>query len=358
MSASLSEVLLRIATAIAADGGASVRAALEGVLREAVPFDAGELAFVRTHGDPWRQPLGTGEGRVLGVDLLGHVTAQGAAYRIDDWRDAESFAQTLGLLRARALRSLLVVPFRFDGPGGPPVAGALAVGRSHGWAFVGASLPLLMPLAAMAGLALDRALVLTTLGERARALGDVSPGGRSAPDTESVATALGEERAKSRDLLARAEAAEGRLQETERSCDELAQKAASLRKRTDEQGAEILSLRRGMTGACETAASAADVAVAAQGRIRELQDRASELEGTIRALERGASEREDEAHELDEATGTIASLEQELRRAREAKDTLEGECSRLAARLDETVPETPATSRGSRGGRSARRERS
>ena len=35
MSASLSEVLLKVATAFAVDGGASVRAALVGVLREA-----------------------------------------------------------------------------------------------------------------------------------------------------------------------------------------------------------------------------------------------------------------------------------------------------------------------------------
>ena len=47
MSASLSEVLLEVATAIAADGGASVRATLEGVLGEVAPFDAGEVAFVR-----------------------------------------------------------------------------------------------------------------------------------------------------------------------------------------------------------------------------------------------------------------------------------------------------------------------
>ena len=126
------------------------------------------MVFAPAHGEAWRQPLGAAEAKVLGNDLLAHVLAHGAAYRIDDWRDAEPFAETLGLLRARALRSLIVVPFRFDGPEGPPLAGALAVGRSHGWAFVGASLPLLVPLAAMAGLALDRAWVLTRLKERAR----------------------------------------------------------------------------------------------------------------------------------------------------------------------------------------------
>ena len=310
MSASLSDVLLKVATAIAADGGASVRAAVEGVLREAVPFDGGELAFVRAPGDTWRQPLGTAEGRVLGADLLDHVIANRAAYRIDDWRDAEPFAETLGLLRARALRSLLVVPFRFDGPGRPPLAGALAVARSHGWAFVGASLPLLTPFAAMAGLALDRALVLTTLGERARALEDASSGGRSAPvpeatpadpetthdtrrdevealrgDAEGVAASLREERAKVRDLIARAETAESRLLEAERSRDEWARKATSAHRRAEEQDAELQSLRRGIAGARETAASAADVAEAAQARIRELQERASEQEGKIRALE-------------------------------------------------------------------------
>ena len=337
MSARLSEVLLKVATAIAADGGASVRAALEAVLREAAPFDAGEVAFVRAHGDAWRHPLGTGDGSILGTDLLRHVIAQGAPYRIDDWRDALAFAETLGLLRARALRSLLVVPFRSDGPGGAVLAGALAVGRSQGWAFAGASLPLLVPLAAMAGLALDRALVLTTLEERASGLEGVSPAWRSAPGpadldpghdraraeaeaprqgAEDVATALREERAKNADLLARAETAEGRLLEAERSRDDGAQEATSLRKRIDEQGAEIRSLRRGMAGARETAGSAADVAEAAHARIRDLKERASELEGTIRALERSAREREDDAHQLDEATKRIASLEHELGRAR------------------------------------------
>ena len=393
MSASLSEVLLRIAASIAADGGASVRATLEGVLREAAPFDAGEVAFVRSQGDTWRQPLGTTDGKILGFDLLEHAIAQGAACRIDDWRDAEPFPEALGLLRARALRSLLVVPFRFDAPGGPPLKGALAVGRSQGWAFAGASLPFLVPLAGMAGLALDRSLVLTTLGERALALEDVSPAWRGAAvseapvpaqeeaaegpnplveeaqrmaaereherdrardeadtlrrDAEGVATSLREERAKGRDLLLRAEAAEERLLLAERSRDEWAQKAASLRTRNDEQGAEMETLRRGMAGARETAASAADMAESGQGRIRQLQQRALELEATILALEGEVSAR---AARLDETESAASRLEGERSR-------LEAELKQsrveLGVALDQkgALSATPAASRGHRAGR-------
>ena len=346
MSASLSDVLLRIAAAIAADGGAAVRAALEGALREAAPFEAGEVALVPDEGDPRRQPLGAAEGSFLGKDLLAHVTAHGAAYRIDDWRDAEPFPETLALLRARALRSLLVVPFRIDASSGSPLLGALAVGRSHGWAFAGASLPLLMPIAGMAGLALDRALVLTSRGERAPDPVPARPPDSEAllPDALSVATSLREEQAKARDRLARAEAAEERLLEAERSRDEWAQKAASLRTQGDEQAAEIQSLRRGMAGARETAAAAADLAESGQARIRELQERASELEATIRALESVAREREGEAHRLDEAAGKIASLQHELRCAHDQISAL-------------SVPAPPAASGGSRGGRKARPER-
>jgi hypothetical protein len=349
MTTSFAPVLIRIAAAVAADGGAGVRRALEEALQEAAPFDEGEVALARTHGDVWRQPLGAAAGPILGLDLLNHVLAHGAPYRIDDWRDAEAFAQTLGLLRTRGLRSLLTVPFRFDAPGVPPLAGALAVGRTHGWAFVGASLPLLGPIASMAGLALDRTLVLTTLRERAYPLESVSsrsalahlevhrreaedpkpdaasaaePGEeaerqraallaaqRTAADrereclearaeaetlrseAERAAAALREARGQGREQNARAEAAEARLLETERSRDDWAQQAASLRARCEEQEALIQSLRRGMAGARETAAAAADVAEAAQARVRELQDRVSELEGAMRAVESTGRER-------------------------------------------------------------------
>ncbi|HVQ28095.1 MAG TPA: hypothetical protein VMV21_00860 [Vicinamibacteria bacterium] len=452
MSASLSEVLLRVASAIAADGGASVRAALESVLREAAPFDVGEVVLVRGPGDPWRQAMGSGEGPLLGADLLAHVLAHGAAFRIDDWHDAEPFAETLEHLRRRSQRSLLTIPFHFEGGERPRLEGALAVARSHGWAFVGASLPLLGPLAAMAGLALDRALALTVLEERARPLEapplevppasepvapppDASPSPdpaavererlgslieeahrslqereserdrareeaeglrreaesaaaalreergkhaellRSREETEGLrheaesaaaalreergkdaellrsreeaeglrheaegaAAALREERGKNAELLSRVEATEARALAAEGSRDEWAQTAAALRTRGEEQESEMQSLRRGMAGARETAASAAELAEAGHARIRELQEHMVERDGRIRALEAELQGRENEARRLDEAAGRIAWLEQELRRGGESKEALEAERTHLAVRLEEAA---------------------
>jgi len=313
MSASLPEVLLRIAAAVAADGGAGVRKALEDALLGAMPFDAGELAFVRGHGDTWRQPLGATEGPILGRDLLEHVLAHGASYRIDDWRDAEPFVETLGLLRARALRSLLTVPFRFEASGVPPVTGALAIGRSHGWGFVGASLPLFVPLASMAGLAFDRALALTTLRERAQALESVSP--RTHGIASSRTSTLREAREKSRELHLRAEAAEARCLLAERSRDDWAQEAAALRARTEEQGAEIQSLRRGMAGARETAVE-----------VEEAARRVASLEDELRRT------REESAELAREAQAERAGLERETTR-------LEGERVRLEEALKQAEVE-------------------
>jgi len=169
MSAPLAEVLLRIAAAVAADGGTGVRKALETALREAAPFDAGEIVFVRAHEEHVHLTLGGGEGALLGADLVAHVLAHGAPYRVDDWPDALPFAEAHEILRARDLRSTLVLPFRFEATGTQDLAGVLGVARAHGWAYVGASLPLLVPLAGMAGLAVDRALTLSALAEGAEA---------------------------------------------------------------------------------------------------------------------------------------------------------------------------------------------
>lgn len=409
MSTSLSEVLLRVASAIAADGGASVQAALEGVLRDAVPFEAGEVVVVPAHGEAaWRQPLGAAETKVLGNDLLAHVVAHGAAYRIDDWRDAEPFAETLGLLRVHSLRSLIVVPFRCDRPEGPPLAGALALGRSHGWAFVGASLPLLVPFAAMAGLALDRARVLTGLAERARPVEAPSPvplpvseppasspfppapdpveevasrlglaieqarqaagerererdqarGEREAlrREVEEVARALRDEGAKSGDLRSRAEAAEARLREAEGSRDEWAQKAASLQAQVTEGGASIESLRRELAGLQETAAGAGARAEEGQARIRELQEQVEAGQGAMRTLEARIRGWEGESHRLGEASARMVALENELRRASEIHEGLEHERTNLRARLDEAAGRLEALERDRQALESARDE--
>jgi GAF domain-containing protein len=180
MSGKLAEILLRIAARVAADGGAGVRQELEAALRAAAPFDAGELVYLRAQGERESFQLGGSEGELLGRDLLAHVLDHGAPHRIDDLRDAAPFPETLERLRRQGLRSALVLPFRFEEPGLLPVTGALAVARAHGWAFVGASLPFLGPLAGMAGLALAQSLRLSAL-ESGTALSGVParPGRRS-----------------------------------------------------------------------------------------------------------------------------------------------------------------------------------
>lgn len=329
MSASLTEVLLRIAAAVAADSGAGVRKALEDALFWAVPFDAGELALVRSHGDTWRQPLVATEGPILGRDLLEHVLAHGAPYRIDDWRDAEPFVETLGLLRARALRSLLTVPFRFDAPGVPPVTGALTVGRSHGWGFVGASLPLFVPLASMAGLAFDRALALTTLRERAQALESVSPrSARRHPedhrrDAPTPAAEAGEEAEGRRAAL---QEARRTAAERERERDQ-ARAGAEAARQEAERTATALREAHGQGRDLNTRAEAAEA------RLRELQERVSELEGTIRALESGGRQREEESRLLAASTDEVAERAAASRAALEAR-LGEAEATSLALRAD------------------------
>jgi hypothetical protein len=330
MTGPLPEVLLRIAGAVAADGGWGVRLALEAALREAAPFDAGEIVFVRAGGDHVHLPLGSDDGPLLGPDLVAHVLSHGAPYRIDDGPDVEPFPETRERLQARALRSLLVLPFRFETAGPPALSGVLGVARAHGWAYVGASLPWLVPLAGMAGLAADRALQLSALAERARALEVVSPWGPSAVaghrSAVEEARRSAEHRQRERDharaeaeaaraealtvragaedgaeLLRkarnavhegerRADAAEERLREAERARDDWAQQAASLRVQLREQKGELQSLARAAAGARETAAAAADLAEAREVRNRELEALVRKLEAELRqAREEGAS---------------------------------------------------------------------
>jgi hypothetical protein len=242
MSGSLADVLLRIAAAVAPDGGVAVRSTLDSALGEAAPFDAGEILLGDAEGGHRSFPLRGTEGPLVGRDLVDHVLVQGAPFRVDDWRDAEPFPETLGRLRSAGLRSALLLPFHFADAGLLRVTGVLALARSHGWAFVGASLPRLVPLARMAGLALDRALRLSALAERAQAL---ERGFR--PGEPAAAAAVPEahpvDASSERELRGRAEEAETRMREAERVRDEWASRAEALRKRVEEQEAEIQELK-------------------------------------------------------------------------------------------------------------------
>jgi hypothetical protein len=164
----LSDSLLALAASIDGDGGHEVCRTLDSLLRDAAPFDAGEVVLREERGFH-RFPFGGQDRPLAGDDLVRHVLAERAPLRIDDPRDFEPFPETRDLLARSGMRSVLALPLGIilHVPSLPHAAaptGVLVVARRYGWAFVGASLNFLGPLAAMAGYALDRALALTALG--------------------------------------------------------------------------------------------------------------------------------------------------------------------------------------------------
>ncbi|HEY6552226.1 MAG TPA: hypothetical protein VI669_02675 [Vicinamibacteria bacterium] len=168
MPARLADSLLALAASIDGDGGHAVCKTLGLLLRDTAPFDAGEVVLRQGEGFH-RFPFGGDERPVAGDDLVRHVLANGAALRLDDPRDLEPFPATRERMAPGGLKSALALPLgvtlhvQASRPAAEP-NGVLIVARRHGWAFVGASLHFLGPVAAMAGLALDRALALTALG--------------------------------------------------------------------------------------------------------------------------------------------------------------------------------------------------
>jgi hypothetical protein len=171
MAFRLADSLLALAASIDGDGGHSVCRTLAALLRDAAPFDGGEVLLRQEQG-VHRYPFDGEALPVAGGDLVAHVLRLGAPLRLDDARDLEPFPQTRELMARGAFKSALVLPLGMVLHVPAPTHGAspngvLALARHHGWAFAGASLHALGPLAAMAGLALDRALALTALGHPA-----------------------------------------------------------------------------------------------------------------------------------------------------------------------------------------------
>lgn len=167
----LADSLLALAASIEGDGGHAVCRTLASVLRDTAPFDAGEVVLRQERGFH-RFPFGGDERPVAGDDLVNQVLANHAPLRLDDQKDLEAFPETRERMAQIGLKSALILPLGTVLPVQAPAHGAsptgiLALARRHGWAFVGASLNFLGPLAAMAGLALDRSLALTALGHPA-----------------------------------------------------------------------------------------------------------------------------------------------------------------------------------------------
>jgi hypothetical protein len=153
--------LVGLVAATHGDGGKALRAALRSELQVLAPFDRGEVAFLREgRVDRWR--LDDEAECVSGDDLVRHVAAHPAPVRIDHLLEAEGFPGTQEILEGLGLKSLLALPLAEAGG----LEGALILARDYGWAFAGASLRALVPLASLTGLCVDLVLQLTASGAR------------------------------------------------------------------------------------------------------------------------------------------------------------------------------------------------
>lgn len=158
----LAPPLLELARSIAPDDGALVVRSLRAILRNASPFDAGELALLQPEFLR-RFPLEPGGAALGSPELVAHVATLGAALRLDD---LVGHAPAGGHLLQSGYRSLLALPLA--AAGGP--AGALLLVRRYAWAFVAAPLHDLQTIVGMAGLCLERSLWLSALARHGRDL--------------------------------------------------------------------------------------------------------------------------------------------------------------------------------------------
>ncbi|HET7292291.1 MAG TPA: hypothetical protein VFM88_07695 [Vicinamibacteria bacterium] len=160
---SVEHELLRLVAAVGERGAAGMRETLAEILGATAPFDSGEIAFLR-NGEVVRWALGATQGPVAGDDLVRHVVNHPVSLRIDHLLEAEPFPATHERLEAAGLRSLLVLPITAR----EGFEGAIVLAREYGWAFAGASLRRLEPVAAMVGLLLAVAQKLTNGTARKR----------------------------------------------------------------------------------------------------------------------------------------------------------------------------------------------
>lgn len=155
MTASLDQHLIALAAAVGPDGGDGVLRVLRDVLRARAPFDAAEVALLHPAGFQ-RYTLTDDDQEIAAEDLLLDVSHRPEVRRFDEPSALDVFPRTRERLARRGLKSLLVLPLSQAGGG----KGAAVLAREHTFGFVGASLRMLVPVAAMAGLALDWARAL------------------------------------------------------------------------------------------------------------------------------------------------------------------------------------------------------
>jgi hypothetical protein len=270
MPARLADSLLALAASIAGDGGDGVCLALASLLREAAPYDAAEVVL-RKGGGFQRFPIGGDERPVAGDDLVSQVLGNGLPLRLDDARDLEPFPETRDRMAQGGLKSALVLPLgaMLQVPAPHPAYGVLVLARRHGWAFVGASLHFLGPLAAMGGLALDRSLALTAIGDPA-----VHEAGADPQATAAL-------RQQGANLVAELQ---------------------KLRAASAEDGREVESLRSTLAAVRDELADARGATIAAQSALDQAVGRCHELQAR---LDRGELPKREGGGELPTRAGTV-----------------------------------------------------
>lgn len=163
----LTEALLGLVSATSWDGAQGLVHALGEAMAAGTPFDAGEVAFAQPV-EFRRWSFTEAETDIVAADLLMHVGVCGKPLVVDDLPELEEFPATLANMREQGLQSLLLFPLA---PAGGPV-GAIVLARRFGWAFAGAPIGYLWPLARMGGLCLERSLALTALRRKLDFMGD------------------------------------------------------------------------------------------------------------------------------------------------------------------------------------------
>ena len=289
----LAETLLALAGAVAPDGGRGVGRALRAILAAAAPSDAAEAVLRRPEG--WACcRLDDGDADVAAADLLERVRALRAPLRLDDLPEAAAFPETQRRMAALGLRSLLAVPFA--GPARPhlPAAGpegAIVLARRYGWAFAGASLHVLWPVARLAGQAFELAIALTALTERAerleaeRARLAADPEAREA-ERRSIVLELEEARAAADRARAAAETAASRALDVEGVLGQTAAERDALREelsRSDRARAALDEELAAVHQELDALRAERDAAVESRERaaavLRETEARLAEAEG-------------------------------------------------------------------------------
>jgi hypothetical protein len=314
----LSETLLLLVGAVAPDGGRGVGQALRAILEEAVPFDAAEAVLQRPGG--WAHSrLDDGDGVFAGDDLLSRLATIRAPLRIDDLPETASLPETERRMSALGLRSLLAIPFAAGAPSGGAAfsgpEGAIVLARRFGWAFAGASLHLLWPVAGIAGRAFELAIALTALTERTERLeGELA---RLAGTPEALEAAREGLRQELEDARREVREAQAAAEDLRAARAEASSRAVDLERALGEAASERDALREELAPATLALESERRDGREARSQLEAVRGRVGELEG---ALGEAQVLSESLRAELEAARGELAAARAERETARAERD--------------------------------------